>query len=274
MIGLRAALGLAIAGVLAGCGESPTVLGATPTAGAGLSAELQGFATFPVNASPRPIVLIGGPIDGPDRFDDGPAKEAFLGGGIAAPAHFPGGPARAGGFPLIGAADAFAMLLSQTGFSNGGETLQVLRIRLGEWTFLTDRGNKQLPAWLFSLSHSSGSVAVLAVSPRSQWAPPGLPGGTIDAGARMAADDRAFDYGFTGAAAGTGPCTASYGIQLLESRTAVLVKLSEHINFPPGQACALIGYHRTVRAVLSQPLGARLMVDGRTGRLVVASGGP
>src|SRR6202011_2108074 len=174
------------------------------------AAFLGPWVTFPVQASPRPIVLIDGPVvmSAGFRFPDGPSKVAFQNGAVDPPAQLPTGPAASQSYPLITAASAVALLQSAstgkapTTAPSAGGRLRIASARLGEATFLTDRGLKSLPAWVFSLAGIDGAFSVLAVAPSAQWAPPGSapmsPPGRPDIGAIIAADHRTLTLRFTG----------------------------------------------------------------------------
>lgn len=80
---------------------------------------------------------------------------------------------------------------------------------------------------------------------------------------------------FTGAASGTGPCTASYSATQAASRAAVAVAVKEHAHGDGSVACAAVGYMRQVTVVLAAPLGGRVLVDTASGVAVtVLPAGP
>jgi hypothetical protein len=225
-------------------------------------------------------VLVGSLVLGPSKFLDGQAKLDFMNGAFDGPALLPAGPATADGYPVISAAAAIALLRSQSHGappSPSATHLTITDARFGAQKFLTDRGDRTLPAWLFTFARVDGSVAVLAVSPQSAWLPSGLAAGDFGAsfvnGARMASDHRTLTAGFTGAPAGTGPCTASYALSLTESPTAVVVTVTESSHNPSAQTvCTLVGYIRTATAVLTAPLGARVVVDAVSGQPIAVVG--
>lgn len=273
--GLVTALLAACGGGLPGHGE----VGARTT----LPASLQPWAAFPVHASPRPIVLVNGPILDPlGGFSDGQSKEAYMGGRFDRPPQLPTGPATSQGYPVISAGSAVALLQSPShrqtpAASTAATRLTITGARFGKGTFLTDRGWKSMPAWLFSLGGVDGVVSVLAVAPSAQWLPPGWsPVGNFgrpDIGARIAADQRTLTLGFTGAQSEKGPCGESYSLKLAELETAVLVTVIRHHNDSGSVACTLVGYPRTASAVLSSPLGNRVVVEGFSGGVIAATGG-
>lgn len=277
---VQVALGALLGGaLLAACGAGPgserTISGRQPA-----SQLLQAWAAFPAHASPRPLVLVGSLVLGPSKFLDGQAKLDFMNGAFDGPASLPAGPATADGYPVISAAAAIALLRSQShGAPPSPSTthLTITDARFGTESFLTDRGEQTLPAWVFTFARVDGTVAVLAISPQAQWLPPGLVAGEFGTsfvnGARIAGDHRTLTAGFTGAPEGTGPCTASYALSLTESPTAVVVTVTESSHNPSAQTvCTLVGYSRTATAVLAAPLGARVVVDAVSGQPIAVAG--
>jgi hypothetical protein len=276
-----------VLGVVAGvmvqaCGGVSTaersIIGSEPP-----SSLLQVWAGFPVHASPRPIVLAGSPVLSPLKFPDGQAKLDFINGAFATPTHLPSGPTTSAGYPVIGADVALVLLRSQshpsvaaTPASPATSRLRITDARLGTGTFPTDRGDRTLPAWLFSFAGIDDPAGVLAVAPTAQWSPAGIGAPSASAGfvngATIGSDHRRLTAGFTGSQAGTGPCTASYDLRLTESTTAVVVGVIEHSHNSATTACTLVGYLRTATAVLSAPLGARVVLDAVSGRPMAVTG--
>ena|SRR5215472_9873800 len=265
---VRRASAVAVAGalavaLLAGCGVGQ-VSGAR-SAGPQLRRALRAWSGFPAAASPRPLVLAGPDVaDPPAGFPSGAAKLAYLERAVRFPARLPPGPETARGFRLISARRAVAAF--RAGAVAGppaGTSLRVTTVRLATAVFLTDRGMRRLPAWLFGFAGISGQAAVLAVAPAQIFTPPiqrrGRP--PFVTSAALDPGGRALTVQFTGAAPGHGPCTASYGMQIALSATAVAVAVRELRHGSGNAACLLIGYLRHVSATLPVPLGARVVVD-------------
>jgi hypothetical protein len=258
-----AAAGALAVGLLAGCG-STGVTGSRP-ARQELSRALRPWSGFPVSASPRPLVLVGPDIaDPPAGFPDGAAKLAYLERAVRFPARLPPGPAVADGFEVIGARQA--VVAFRSGAATGpptGSRLRVTTVRPGTGVFLTDRGPRRLPAWLFSFAGVRGPAAVLAVAPAQIFAPPIPAGGQpsfVD-WALLGPRGRFLTVRFTGAPPGHGPCTADYSVQVASSVTAVAIAVAEHPHGSGNVACPAVGYRRQVTTVLPAPLGARVVVD-------------
>jgi len=252
-----------LAVVLASC-TSPGAGGSRP-GGQELRRALAAWSRFPVSASPRPLVLAGPDVTSPPAgFPSSAAKLAYEDGAITFPAVMPHGPVSASGFRVITAGQAAALF--RPGAVTGPQArtrLRVTTVRLGTAMFVTDRGQRRLPAWLFSFAAIHGPAAVLAVAPTQIFPPPApadVPLPLVD-WAFSRAGGRALTVRFTGAAAGHGPCTASYSVQAAESATAVAVAVIEHPHAGGSVACSAVGYSRQVTTRLAEPLGARVVVD-------------
>lgn len=240
---------------------------------------LRTWAGFPVDASPRPIVLVGHAVVGPSSgFSSGAAKLAYVKGAFVAPKHLPAGPTVAEGYPLIGAIEALGML------NSGGSkdptsagSLRITTVRLGAGTFSTDRGPRSLPAWLASFQDVQDPAAVLAIAPTRIFASPARSGTrapTLES-ARLGPDGRTLTVRFTGYPPGAGPCTAGYTLATATSATAVALGVHEdlHGGAPASSvACALVGNQLYVTKVLSAPLGARVVVDAASDTAVAVTG--
>lgn len=235
------------------------------------SRALHEWSHFPAVSSPRPLILLDGYVLNPeDGFPDDNSKIAFGNGDITAPASWPATPKSSGGFPIIGASTAFKTLTASHGVLGSPPPLSTTGVTLGSGLFLTDRGWRVLPAWLFSLSGVENPAKVLAVGPSDIYSAPVTRDGeslaqlsvTIEPGGRHIVAN------IVGSAAGTGPCTASYTLSIRESTQAVAIAVVPH---PHGRAhgeglvaCSLVGYPRHVSAELTTPLGTRVVVDAGT----------
>ena len=151
--------------------------------------------------------------------------------------------------------------------------LSVTNVSLGQADFLTDRGRRALPAWLFSFAGVTGNYAVLAVESPSLFSPKrsnvtGMGSATIDRTGRH------ISFFLGGWPIGTGPCTASYRA-VVESSAAAVAIAQDEIAFhepPNGEACALVATpSRPLRITLPRPLGSRVLVDGAGGGALVVT---
>lgn len=130
-----------------------------------LDRALHAWAGFPARSSPRPLILLEGEVLNPGNgFPDETSKEAFGNGQITVPAGgWPESPNRSMGFPIIGAAAAFKTLTTPGSNALGSPPpLGTTAVQLGSGLFLTDRGWRTLPAWLFSLTGVQNPAEVLA----------------------------------------------------------------------------------------------------------------
>ena len=239
-----------------------------------LRAALLAWSAFPVDAVPRPLVLLDDPVTAPaSGFATDDAKEAFLSGAFVTPATLPSGPQAAAGYSVISAADALGVMRSEgTPASNAPAPptpLVITAVRFDAARFRTDRGTEVLPAWLFTLSGVADPAAVLAVASSSRFAAPAASLHRASVGAELAPDGRTATIMFVGAAPGHGPCTANYTIDQLASSTAVAIKVREIADTSvdgstPGVSCTLVGHSRRVVIRLASPLGRRVLVDAST----------
>ena len=253
----------AVAVVLASC-TGPVAAGPRP-GGQELRRALAAWSRFPASASPRPLVLAGPDVSVPPAgFPSGADKLAYEDGAISFPSAMPHGPASAGGFRVITAGQAAALFRPRAVTGPPAPTrLRVTTVRLGAAMFMTDRGLRRLPAWLFGFAAIRGTAAVLAVAPAQIFPLPASANGQppLVNWAFSRTGGRALTVRFTGAPAGHGPCTASYSVQAAESATAVAVAVIGHPHGSGSMACSAVGYSREVTTRLTEPLGARVVVD-------------
>jgi hypothetical protein len=263
-------------------GPTPTELtdgsSAPPTSiDATTAAALDRWASFPVDAEPRPLVLLGGDVTGPlGGFASDEAKEAFLQGAFVDPASLPSGPAAADGYDVVTAAQAVELLRdSGTPGPEAVRPLVITSVQLGRANFETDRGSTELPAWMVSMAGVEAPAAVLAVSPDAIFRPPGddLP---PPFGATGTDTSTELTISFSGAPPGTGPCGAEYTADAVGSETAVAVTIRELPASPSTTdgrvACSSVGYARQLTISLASPLGARVLVAAATGAAVPVHG--
>lgn len=210
--------------------------------------SLEPWRDFPVDADPRPIILLGDPVTVPG-FTTGEAKVAFMEGQIDP----------AGNVPPE-AAEAFKRLTKP---ANGTTPLRVLSVAKGTASFATDRGNKQLPAWTFRLNDTMGDIAVLAqdVQWTRQYA---TTGNTVSAdGLTLTVSMAKADE----------PCPGHprqiFTPEVLESRTAVAVGLrTETGPSAPGERSSTCAHDLMLRMAdytvkLQRPLGNRVLVNAQ-----------
>src|SRR5436190_4253030 len=223
---------------------------------------LRAWATFPVNASVRALVLTSDRVSAPAfGFPTVDAKEAFLTGLFITPSALPLGPRQADGYPVVTASNALAVMRAE-GTPAGGAPrpptpLVITSVHLGTSSFGTDRGTRVLPAWLFSFEGVQNPAAVLAVAASARFSAPADSLGGPSVGARLAADNRTVTITFVGARAGHGPCTADYTVDQLASNIAVAVSVRETRR--EIGTCDLVGYPRQQTIVLAAPLGNRVL---------------
>jgi hypothetical protein len=265
----------AVLAALAACGQ-PTVEapvgkvpydpGMSPAPPGDTGPGPQAWRTFPATATPRPLVLAGPAVLDPRRgFAHDDDKLAYGTGAITMPARLPAGPATAAGLPVVPAAAAARRL--QPKGRPMGVPLRVTSIRLGQASFVTDRGERTLPAWLFRFAGVADPAAVLAVDRPARFVPAGVPDTTSGGTARAGAGGRTLTVDYIGGIPGSGPCDGAQVATAAESPTAVLIRFTPA---PPATgpattastpvACPAIGYRRTATVALATPVGGRVVI--------------
>jgi hypothetical protein len=275
---------VAVFGVIATVGWSRHHTGnAAPGNTSGSSATLGLWASFPVDAVPRPLVLTGPDVlDPASGFGSGNGKLAFISGDFELRTTLPVAPVTVKGQRISSAAEALAELRGEGTKPPEATPLAITGVGLSIGTFPTDRGARELPAWSFRFAGVAEPALVLAISPADRWPRPGMP--TNDgppAGATISADGTKATVSFLGAAAGTGPCQAEYAADVRQARTSVLVSIRQlphpkdspdpkpTDNGDPATMCAAVGYTRTVTVNLQPPLGNRVLIDAHGAPLPV-----
>ena len=275
LIGLLAAvasLSLATSAVIATHGGPAPVAGVPPL--------LRPMLDFPVQASPRFIVLLQGPVSfdsgGPDTFPDPTSRFSYAVGAIDPPADFPNGPGWADGYPIMGSAEAYQLVTDHGGGASQvhqADRLHVTGVSFGSAMFHTDRGYLKLPAWLFGISESSSPTPVLAVAPSMQLTPAGLTPNSetfMPEVAIVGSDQRTLTVGLIGGAPGTGPCTYDYTLAAREYSTFVALQVTAHYHGTGHETCTLEGHFRTASTRIDARVGNRLLVRATTGTVLIA----
>ena len=241
-----------------------------------LNAALDLWRAFPVQATPRPIVLLGGGtvVDPSGGFPDPASKLAYLEGRFVLRAALPTGPGAAGRYRAIPAGAAYrALRSSRRPQIDSVPPLIVTAVRLGTARFATDRGPASLPAWQFHFRGIADPASVLAVAPpglfiapaRHPFGPPG-PGSSIELSATLSRSGTLLTLSFPGALPGSGLCEANYRASARADRRAVAVTITPtSAPAPSGVACPAIAVTRTSVVRLARPLGARVLISATDG---------
>jgi hypothetical protein len=237
------------------------------TGAPGSSTALGWWASFPVDASPRPLVLTGSAIIDPaGGFPVDDSKLAYVSGSFRLTTALPAGPVTVHGQRIGSAEDALAELrkAGSPGPPVSTPPLAITAVRLDTATFSTDRGPRTLPAWSFRFAGVAEPGRVLAVPAADRWPHPGMPTGSSgpETGATLSADASLATLSFVGMAAGTGPCQANYAADVTQSSTAVSVSVRELAN-PNNRnvQCDAVGFRRALTVTLQPPLGNRVLID-------------
>jgi hypothetical protein len=229
-----------------------------------IRAALARWAEFPVDADPRPLVLVGPSIQPREGFTKGGAKLAFLEGRIAVGGDVP---------------ESVLEAIRRRGADHVNATphvhedLVLIGAERSSATFRTDRGLAELPAWRVTGPEVRAGIYVLdpeiterfwtpaPVEPSSGRQPPHM---HIDAS--VGEDDCTLIVRFVGGP----PDVAEYDSVVFEDDRAVLVLPRERPRAAPAQIVhTMMGYRREVEVRLQSPLEARVVVDLRGDALTV-----
>jgi hypothetical protein len=249
-----------------------SVTTATPTTvaiPAGVQRALDAWKSFPVDASPRPLIVFE-PVNAPDGgFPDNDTKLAWESGQFAVSTALPTSPSTSGGYPLVNGQVAIGRIAGEaTPGPTATKPLDVTAVTLGSAQFPTDRGMRQLPAWIVTFAGIANPAQVLAVSQPAVFQPPAPVAGG-GAGSATLVGDRTLQIQVFGKAAGDGPCQANYEVHVYESEQAVAV-VTHEIPKPPSATttapvvCADVGYTQILTTTIARPLGNRVVINGTT----------
>jgi hypothetical protein len=233
------------------------------------TAAEQLWARFPVDAVVRPLVFPMGPIaEPPDGYTTDDAKMAGGSATFTLPATLPVMPATVDGHEILAADKALAMARVTDG-TNPGQPITASDVRLGQAEFTTDRGPKNLPAWLITIPGATAPIALVAVGGPTLFHP-GTPILSSDTSlATVDASDTTVTLGFVGAAEGTGPCTADYKLTVIEHPT--FVETVVVTTRDGGGICLAMGYGRQASASLTKAHGARVLIEQKTGAPIIVT---
>jgi hypothetical protein len=213
------------------------------------------WAAFPVNAAPRPLVLVGEEVVTRRGFRTGEAKDAFGAGHIDWAVEIPDG-VRA---KLQNGATSRARARAR-------QPLRITHAGAGEQEFMTDRGLEILPAWWVQGPATVGPIWVLDPAVE-HWRPPkdaaGAPppaptqGQPLVGPVELYPDGQSLVIPWLGSA----PQVETFSrAELIETPTAVsAVAVRKNMGFE-GWVVA-VGVRHDVAAHLHKPLGDCVFVD-------------
>jgi hypothetical protein len=134
------------------------------------------------------------------------------------------------------------------------------------------------PAWEFTIDGYTSRVVVPAVNPGEVLVVPDGPWDSAHPPFGLSFDLATSTMGgavltaeFTGAKSGADvPCGEDYTLETVTSAHAMVVMIHTHPGPPskPHAMCNMIGYPRTATIQLPQPLGGRVVLEGRVGHPV------
>jgi hypothetical protein len=249
--------------LLAGCTSSGSP-DTSPSSGTRLAAALAHWASFPVGAQVRPVVIDPSrQVAGPASFPSQGVQDAFDSGAITLPRSLPANPGRLGSYSLISAGRAAQVLTGGASRPASSTRVTVTQVKLTSGIFATDRGRQTLPAWQFTLRGVASPANVLAVATAQRfWPSRFVRDFTTTTAAQAGRSGRALTLTVYGAPAGTGACQASYSLRQRGSAQAVAIDVTSTVHFH-GQNCSAAASPVTLPLRLPAPLGNRVLVDAQ-----------
>lgn len=213
------------------------------------------WVAFPVEQTPRPLVMSGPRLRVEGGFRTGQAKVAFNGGRVEWAVSVP-----------ESVREALTREAALSSLRGDGQTLLVTAAERSEAEFKTDRGPRRLPAWRLEAEDCLGPIWILDPEVHD-WRPSGdagglrpqLPSPHQDPGARITvgSDGRTVSLRWLGAA----PEYERYpSAQAVESEHAVAFVARAQDTGWTGYRLA-IGHWYDVPARLKEPLGSRVFTD-------------
>lgn len=205
---------------------------------------------FPVDAEPRPLVLLGPAAHARNGFRSQRAKRAFMNGWIETRVRVPD--------PVL------AIAGRRPDRPESEPPLVITAARQCDVEQRTDRGRRWLPGWELASDQTLGPIVVLDPAVLAgAWSPPD-PGPAPPAGQEPGhapvsgeVDGASLIYRFTGGP----PSFVRYdSAQVVESAQAVAV-VPEPVDVGPPGARPAVGFGRRITVTLSEPFGARVLVN-------------
>jgi hypothetical protein len=214
-----------------------------PPAQLSLEAALTLWVDFPVDETPRPLVINDGGVAFDGSFPDEDSKLAFVSGTVVSEIDL-----------APGVLDALAPHRQVFDVP----AVRVVAAERGVDEFGTDRGPRALPSWRVRIADIAEPFRVLDPTVRSWWPSPRVPRGAGGAAAWIAADDITLTYRF----AGPQKSIMHYrDADVHESPTALIIEPVEEWQVPPGTAIELVALERQVTLHLAAPLGNRALIN-------------
>jgi hypothetical protein len=210
-----------------------------------LAAALAQWSDFPVAAARRPVILTG-PTLREAGYVTSDAKIAF---GARRLRVADGVPDR-----------AVASLVASIGAlePGTGPSVTVTAAAPVDHEFDTDRGPQPMSAWSLDVTDSIGPIVVLDVDERAQLWNSSLPAGGAGTARKLGSDGTRLRYEFFGS-------PREYmnydGAAVAASATAVAICPRAQDLTTEGQAILLYAQQREVDVELTEPLGARVLVN-------------
>lgn len=149
----------------------------------------------------------------------------------------------------------------ETGTGTGAEPLVVTSIRLDSSEFTTDRGARELPAWALRFHDVDHEAKVLALTQDDFFPHPDGERGYAPLGVIGREDDLEVRVRFT-----AGPPDAeTFDAMVIQDDTGVAFILRKLTDMRGPGPHITLGYAREIAVRLTEPIGQRVVLEGRTG---------
>jgi hypothetical protein len=200
------------------------------------------WAGFPVDAAPRPIVLLEARVRIEGGFIDDESKIAWMEGAIASDGAVPA---------------ALLALLPTRRQASPPTVLTITGVTSTAAPFWCDRGPRELPAYRLQVTGLQGACAILAPVVVCWW-PVSDADQSPGPGGAATIDDDGVTIHFP---AFGGFLTEFHGAEFQEHATYVVARaITSRRSVPPGTAVIAVGVIRNVTGRLRAPLGGRALL--------------
>jgi len=201
------------------------------------------WAAFPLDAAPRPIVLLDYRVRVEGGFIDSYSKNAWMDGAIESHPPLP---------------PALSALLPTHKRNRRESVLAITDVSPTAAGFRCDRGDRELPAYRLKVTGMYGSCVILSPDVECWWSDL-CADKPRDRGGDATIEDDGLTIHFP---AFGGALTEFHRAEFQEhANYAVGRAITSQRRVPAGTAVRAVGVHRMLTGRLSSPLGARVLLD-------------
>lgn len=207
--------------------------------------DIEVWVDFPIDQTPRPVVLLDQPVHLSQGFIDVDSKRAWLAGAVEATLPMPAG--------------VLDLVTRRSIDPTSSRVLTISAVEAVEAEFFCDRGPRLLPAYRLSVTGLIDSCVVLDPALDCWWPPRGQSRRSGPAGGQATVEDDDTTIHFP---AFGGVLTEFHHAEFIEYDTCVVghAVTTEHAA-PPGSAIPAVGVGAQVTGHLTAPLGGRVLLN-------------